>query len=79
MPDVPILITLPFPQPLIERLQAVSPRLRLFVHPARRAEDLPLDLLPDIEVLYTHRALPDPEVGSQPALDSVPFCRDRPC
>ncbi len=61
MADVPVLITLPFPQPLVERLQAVSPRLRLFVYPARRAEELPRDLLPDIEVLYTHRALPDPE------------------
>ncbi len=61
MADVPVLITLPFPAPLIERLQAVSPRLKIHVHPTNKASDLPADLLPDIEILYTHRALPDPE------------------
>lgn len=61
MSDVPVLITLPFPAPLVERLQAISPRLKIHLHQANGAEDLPRDLLPDVEVLYTHRALPDPE------------------
>ncbi|MEW6569171.1 MAG: D-2-hydroxyacid dehydrogenase [Chloroflexota bacterium] len=61
MADVPVLITMPFPPALVDRLQAVSPRLKFHVHPAHKAADLPADLLPDIEILYTHRALPDPE------------------
>lgn len=71
MADVPVLITLPFPAPLVERLQAVSPRLKIHVHPAQKASDLPADLLPDIEILYTHRALPDPE--SVPNLRWIQF------
>lgn len=71
MADVLVLITLPFPAPLVERLQAVSPRLKIHVHPANKASDLPVDLLPDIEILYTHRALPDPE--SVPNLRWIQF------
>ncbi len=61
MPDVPVLLTLPFPEKLIDRLRAVSPRLRLHVEPAQTAQDLSADLLGEIEVLYTQRVLPDPE------------------
>ncbi len=71
MADIPVLITLPFPAPLIDRLQAVSPRLKIHVHPATKASDLPAELLPDIEILYTHRALPDPE--SVPNLRWIQF------
>lgn len=71
MADIPVLITLPFPAPLIERLQALSPRLRIYVHPANKASDLPADLLPDVEILYTHRALPDPQ--SVPNLRWIQF------
>ncbi len=71
MADVPVLITLPFPAPIIERLQTVSPRLRIHVHPTNKASDLPADLLPDVEILYTHRALPDPE--SVPNLRWIQF------
>jgi phosphoglycerate dehydrogenase-like enzyme len=61
MPDLSVLITLPFPDELIKRLKAISPTLQFHVFPARTAADLPQDLLPDIEILYTLRALPDPE------------------
>ena len=71
MAEVPVLITLPFPEGLVDRLRAVSPRLKIQVHPAQKAEELPVDLLPDIEVLYTHRALPDPE--SVPSLRWIQF------
>lgn len=60
MAEIPVLITLNYPEPLVERLRAVSPRLRVQVHPARRAQEMPEDLLQDVEVLYTHHALPDP-------------------
>jgi phosphoglycerate dehydrogenase-like enzyme len=61
MPDVNVLIAQPFPDPLVDRLRAVSTLLRFHVHPARSAEELPADLLPDAEILYTMHALPQPE------------------
>ncbi|NIS79922.1 MAG: D-2-hydroxyacid dehydrogenase [Anaerolineales bacterium] len=61
MSDIYVLITVPFPEPLVERLKVVSPRLQIHVHPAPRSEDLPEELLPDIEILYTLWAMPDPE------------------
>ncbi len=60
MSEVLVLITLSFPEPLVERLRALSPRLQVRVYPARNGHDLPVDLLQDVEVLYTHHALPDP-------------------
>jgi phosphoglycerate dehydrogenase-like enzyme len=59
--EVHVLITLSFPAPLQERLKAVSPKVRLHVHPVSAIEMLPEDLLDEIEVLYTIRSLPDPE------------------
>lgn len=61
MAEVPVLITVPFPDPLVARLRNVSPQLKVLLHPTVDAEALPMDLLAGIEVLYTSRALPDPE------------------
>jgi phosphoglycerate dehydrogenase-like enzyme len=71
MDDVMVLMTLRFPDPLVERLRAVSPRLRIEVHPAGEADDLPQALLGDVEILYTARALPAPEAA--PSLRWVQF------
>jgi phosphoglycerate dehydrogenase-like enzyme len=71
MSEVLVLVTLSFPEPLVERLRAISPRLQVRVHPARSAQDLPEDLLQDVEVLYTHHALPEP--ASVPNLRWVQF------
>lgn len=60
--DIPLLLTVPFPPALIERLQAVSPRLKITSHPTSDAEDLPEDLLQEIEILYTLSALPDADL-----------------
>lgn len=59
--DVQVLITVPFPDPLVERLSSVSPRLKIHVHSARDGEVLPDDMLQETEVLYTARALPEPD------------------
>jgi phosphoglycerate dehydrogenase-like enzyme len=59
--DIPVLMTVEFPTPLVERLRAVSPRLKIRLHPTRKAEDLPSDLTAEAEILYTARALPEPE------------------
>lgn len=71
MSEVLVLVTLSFPEPLVERLRALSPRLQVKVHPARSGQDLPGELLPDVEVLYTLHALPDP--ASVPNLRWVQF------
>jgi phosphoglycerate dehydrogenase-like enzyme len=54
-------MTVRFPDALLQRVRAVSPRLRVEVHPASDSAELPANLLPDVEILYTVRALPDPE------------------
>ena len=59
--DVLVLMTVRFPDALLQRIRAVSPRLRVEVHPASSGDELPAGLLPDVEILYTVRALPDPE------------------
>lgn len=61
MDEVNVLITLPYPDPMLARLQAVSPKLTFHVHPARTPEELPEELLPQIEILYTIDTLPSPE------------------
>lgn len=58
--DVNVLITVPFPDAMIERIRAVSPRLHVTVSPAREGEEIPDEILQEAEVLYTARALPDP-------------------
>jgi phosphoglycerate dehydrogenase-like enzyme len=71
MADVLVLMTVRFPEPLLQRVRAVSPDLRLEVHPGSTAEELPAHLLPDVQVLYTARALPDPE--AVPSLRWIQF------
>jgi phosphoglycerate dehydrogenase-like enzyme len=58
--EVNVLITVPFPDAMLQRIRAVSPRLHLTVSPARDGEELPDAALQEAEVLYTARALPDP-------------------
>jgi phosphoglycerate dehydrogenase-like enzyme len=60
--DIHVLLTVPFPPALIERIQAVSPRLKITSHATSDAEDLPEDLLQEIEILYTLSALPSADL-----------------
>lgn len=59
--EVQVLVTVPFPESLIERLRSVSPRLQVRAIPSRSADELPPDALQSAEVLYTAQMLPDPE------------------
>lgn len=59
--EVNVLITVPFPDELIERLRTVSPQLHITVVPARSGEEIPEGALQEAEVLYTANALPDPD------------------
>jgi len=61
MDEIHVLITLPFPDDLLERLKALSSRLEILVHPVRSVEDLPGNLLENIDVLYTSDVIPDLE------------------
>ncbi|HZU87032.1 MAG TPA: D-2-hydroxyacid dehydrogenase [Anaerolineaceae bacterium] len=57
---IEVLITIPFAEPLVEQLKAVSPRLRITVHPANRPEEIPAEVWGRCEVLLTDRVLPLP-------------------
>ena len=57
---IEVLITLPLPENLINRLEEISPRLKLTVHKASKPEDVPTEAWGRAEVLYTARVLPNP-------------------
>lgn len=61
MAEIRVLVTVDFPEPLVDRLKAVSPQLAVTVEPVSDAEQLSEQQLADVEVLYTRKALPDPE------------------
>jgi phosphoglycerate dehydrogenase-like enzyme len=58
---VEVLITLPFPEELVEQLRKVSPRLNITVHKARNPEEIPENMWKRTRVLYTNRVIPSPE------------------
>jgi len=68
---IEVLVTIPFAEPLMARLQAVSPRLRFTVRAARRPEDIENEDWAKAEVLYTDRVLPLP--AQTPRLRWVQF------
>jgi phosphoglycerate dehydrogenase-like enzyme len=57
---VNVLITVQFPEKLISKLNAVSPRLRILARKAKKSEEISDDEWGKIEVLYTSRILPSP-------------------
>lgn len=61
---VDVLITMPFGTSLTKPLQEVSPTLRITVHPAQSANEVPDELWARCEVLYTDRVFPDPKLAS---------------
>ena len=56
-----VLITEPFSPDILTRLQSVSPRLDIHIHPANKLEEVPPSLLARAEVLYTLRIVPEPD------------------
>ncbi len=57
-PPVEVLVTVSFPDEIIEPLRHISPKVRLTVQPVRGPEDIPNDVWNRTEVLYTDRLLP---------------------
>ncbi len=58
---IEVLITLPFPDELVDQLRSVSPRLKITVHKAREPKEVPTNIWKRAEVLYTNRVLPSPD------------------
>ena len=56
---VRILISVQFEEDLIRQINAVSPRLEVITHPVSKAEEIPQETWQDVEVLYTHKVLPE--------------------
>jgi phosphoglycerate dehydrogenase-like enzyme len=56
-----VLITIPIAEDLIKELRQVSPRLEITQINTHRAEDIPLEIWLETEILYTDRVLPAPE------------------
>jgi phosphoglycerate dehydrogenase-like enzyme len=65
------LITVSFPEPLVKRLQGISPKLNVNLIEAARIEDIPVEILARTEILYTASVLPTPE--QVPALRWIQF------
>jgi phosphoglycerate dehydrogenase-like enzyme len=59
---IDVLITIPFAEELVARLQAVSPRLHIRLVKASKADEIAPELWATVEVLYTARILPPPDL-----------------
>lgn len=60
METINVLVTMPFPEPLIEKLANVSPRLSVSQVPAEDADEL-AEAIEEVDVIYALEALPQPE------------------
>ena len=49
---IEVLITLTLPDTVVEQIRQVSPRLHVSYHPAKKAEDIPDDVLKKAEIIY---------------------------
>ncbi len=61
MAEIPVIITVDLPDRLLDRLRSVSPQLKIRLHPTGEASEIPEEQLAEVEILYTRRALPEPE------------------
>jgi len=59
--QIEVLITVPFPDKLINSLIALSPRLKIHLVAAQKPGEISIDLWKRIEVLYAARILPSPD------------------
>jgi phosphoglycerate dehydrogenase-like enzyme len=60
--NIEVLITIPFPEAVMQRLKGIAPRIKLTMIPAQQVEDIPVEVWNKIEVLYTDVILPAPEL-----------------
>ena len=56
---VRVLISVQFEEDLIRQINAVSTRLEVITHAVSKLEEIPQEAWQDVEVLYTHKILPE--------------------
>ena len=61
-PNIEVLTTVPFPEPIMQRLKSLTPRIKVTMFPAQKVEEVPTDLWNKAEVLYTDVLLPNVEL-----------------
>lgn len=61
-PNIEVLVTIPFQEQQVQQLRDLSPRLRFQVMSVRKPEEIPAEVWAHVEVLYTDRVLPAPEL-----------------
>jgi phosphoglycerate dehydrogenase-like enzyme len=60
--NIEILTTIPFPEPVMHRLKALSPRLKITLNPAQQVDEIPVETWNKTEILYTDVLIPDAEL-----------------
>lgn len=60
--NIEVLTTVPFPDPVMEQLRGLSPRIKITLLPASSIEEIPREVWQRAEVLYTDILLPDLEL-----------------
>ena len=68
-----VLITVQFAPELVERIEAVSPRLVVTSIEAKAPSDIPVEAWLEADILYTHKVLPEPDQA--PDLKWIQFHR----
>ena len=63
------LITVPLSEPLLEKLNHVSPRFHFHIQPVLKASEITADIWAETEILYTNHILPEP--GQAPGLNWI--------
>ena len=70
---IKVLITVQFAPELVNQIEAVSPRLVIDTIEAKKPGDVPEDTWSEVEILYAHKVLPDPDLA--PDLKWIQFHR----
>lgn len=59
--QIKVLTTVQFSPELMQQIEATSPRLEVISFPADDLKEVPDDIWEGVEVLYTHKVLPEPD------------------
>ena len=57
--DIEVLVTVPFPESVLQSIREISPRVKIDFIPAKKTEEIPADIWKKAEVLYTDILLPE--------------------
>ena len=57
--SIEVLTTIPFPEPVMQKLRETTPLVHLTLHPAQRIDEIPIEIWNRTEILYTDLLIPD--------------------